>query len=216
MQAPVSDREYIVETLGKDSHKESLKVAQKVRSLAACTPSPADRRCQLVADGRPDDPVPSVYSDMFSGGRCTITASRWLSLATPLTSLPAGSSEDYFSSDLSDSVLLSNLGKVGDAGVPVATLFSARDESMPSGIDKEKLLKRFVKALKGKDGSEGGLVKKLAGLSTEKGASEQELGLGECSSAIIAGAGHSVSEPKAMEELVTRIVDFVRASHRSL
>ncbi|EHS64296.1 uncharacterized protein PGTG_20909 [Puccinia graminis f. sp. tritici CRL 75-36-700-3] len=82
---------------------------------------------------------------MFSGGRCAISASRWLSLARSLEDYPTG--EDFFSSDLPLELLATHLAPVAQNGVAAMVLISGRDETMPSTVDKERLLQRLVNAL---------------------------------------------------------------------
>lgn len=90
-------------------------------------------------------------------------------------------------------------------------LFSARDESQPKSVDKNRLLKRFLVALKGQGA--GGVAQKLESLSV--GESDKKRDPSERWSAVIEGAGHTVEEPQAMQELLSRIVGFVKAVSRS-
>ncbi|PLW20275.1 hypothetical protein PCANC_00615 [Puccinia coronata f. sp. avenae] len=129
LQAPVSDREYILDTLGEEAYKRSLKAAQ-----------------DLVDAGEAGAAVPAEFSDMFSGGRCGISASRWLSLAQPLQDNPTG--EDFFSSDLPTDLLTRCLEPVAQRGISSMVLISGRDETMPSNVDKERLLQRLAEEVK--------------------------------------------------------------------
>ncbi|KAI7959737.1 hypothetical protein MJO29_004805 [Puccinia striiformis f. sp. tritici] len=175
LQAPVSDREYIVETLGEETYDKSLQEAQK-----------------LVEAGQGNAAVPSEYSDMFSGGRCAISATRWLSLAKPLQDHPEG--EDFFSSDLPVELLTTILAPVAQKGVASMVLISGRDETMPSKVDKELLLQRI-----------------LAGLTSSSNPDHEHLKpIAEGWSGILDGAGHQAEEVK--QELCTRIVDFIGAA----
>ncbi|OAV92387.1 hypothetical protein PTTG_27665 [Puccinia triticina 1-1 BBBD Race 1] len=175
LQAPVSDREYILDTLGEEAYQKSIQEAQK-----------------LVDAGQNNAAVPSEFSDMFSGGRCAISASRWLSLAKSLQDHPAG--EDFFSSDLPTELLTANLEPVAKNGVAAMVLISGRDETMPSKVDKELLLKRLVEGLASSSDPDHEHLKPIA----------------ESWSVILSGAGHQAEEIKP--EICTRIVDFIGAA----
>ncbi|KAH9457633.1 hypothetical protein Pst134EB_009948 [Puccinia striiformis f. sp. tritici] len=147
---------------------------------------------QLVEAGQGNAAVPSEYSDMFSGGRCAISATRWLSLAKPLQDHPEG--EDFFSSDLPIELLTTILAPVAQKGVASMVLISGRDETMPSKVDKELLLQRI-----------------LAGLTSSSNPDHEHLKpIAEGWSGILDGAGHQAEEVK--QELCTRIVDFIGAA----
>ncbi|KAA1123411.1 hypothetical protein PGTUg99_021008 [Puccinia graminis f. sp. tritici] len=172
LQAPVSDREYILDTLGEETYQRSLQEAQK-----------------LVDAGQVNAAIPCEFSDMFSGGRCAISASRWLSLARSLEDYPTG--EDFFSSDLPLELLATHLAPVAQNGVAAMVLISGRDETMPSTVDKERLLQRLVDALTSSSNPDHEHLKPIA----------------ESWSAILSGAGHQAEEVK--QEICTRIVDFI-------
>ncbi|PLW48323.1 hypothetical protein PCASD_02856 [Puccinia coronata f. sp. avenae] len=173
--SPVSDREYILDTLGEEAYKRSLKAAQ-----------------DLVDAGEAGAAVPAEFSDMFSGGRCGISASRWLSLAQPLQDNPTG--EDFFSSDLPTDLLTRCLGPVAQRGISSMVLISGRDETMPSNVDKERLLQRLIHALSTSSNPHHEHLKPMA----------------EKWSTVLTGAGHQAEEVK--QELCTRIVDFIGAT----
>jgi len=196
LQSPVSDREYIVDTFGKEKHAASLKIARN-----------------LVAQGHGHEPVPSEYSDMFSGGKCTINAERWLSLAAPYSSQSSPSdSEDYFSSDHEPKLLRSLLGRIGDAGVPVAIFFSGRDESMPSSINKPNLLKKFLGAVEGTEPDS--LSEKLKDLVMTTDEEKREK-ISEHFSELLSGAGHVVEEEPAQSTLVYKVTEFAKTVGRN-
>jgi len=175
LQAPVSDREYIIDTLGEETYKRSLQAAQK-----------------LVDAGQANEAIPCEFSDMFSGGRCGISASRWLSLAQSLQDYPQG--EDFFSSDLPTELLTSNLAPVAQRGVVAMVLISGRDETMSSKIDKQRLLQRL-----------------LDGLTSSSNPDHEHLrAVAEGWSDILPGAGHQAEEVK--QALCTQIVDFIGAA----
>ncbi|MBW0501540.1 hypothetical protein O181_041255 [Austropuccinia psidii MF-1] len=179
LQAPVSDREYIIETLGHQNHQLSINAAKK-----------------LIESHSANAPIPSEFSDMFSGGKCTISASRWLSLAESLTVHPNG--EDYFSSDLPTELLTNTLSGVGRAGTPAMVLISGSDETMPESVDKDSFLQNLVNAL------------------TQSNRPNQEWLRSICQtwSAVLPKASHCAEE--AEDELCDRIINFIQASLNNL
>ncbi|KAH9813374.1 hypothetical protein DFH28DRAFT_975735 [Melampsora americana] len=128
LQAPVSDREYILDVLGKENYQLSIKIAK-----------------ELIESGKPNQPIPSEFCEMFSGGKSTISAKRWLSLSSKLSDYSIG--EDFFSSDLTNSELEINL-KVFKS-IKNMILFSGRDESIPNEVNKKELFDRLVMACGG-------------------------------------------------------------------
>lgn len=125
LQAPVSDREYILDVLGEENYQLSMKIAK-----------------ELIESGKPNQPIPSEFCEMFSGGKSTISATRWMSLSSKLTENLSG--EDFFSSDLTIKELEINL----KAFEPIHNmiLFSGRDESIPNEVNKQELFERLVTA----------------------------------------------------------------------
>jgi hypothetical protein len=73
-------------------------------------------------------------------------------------------------------------------------LISGRDETMPSNVDKERLLQRLVHALSTSSNPHHEHLKPMA----------------EKWSTVLTGAGHQAEEVK--QELCTRIVDFIGAT----
>ncbi|CAH7674553.1 hypothetical protein BY996DRAFT_4578395 [Phakopsora pachyrhizi] len=133
LQAPVSDREFIIDTLGEQRYRTSLALAK-----------------DLVDSGQGQTPIPNEYSDMFSGGKTQfISASRWLTLSSSIKD--SKDSEDFFSSDASlndDQSMIKNLSNVSKIHkVYSMVLLSGKDETMPSSIDKVFHLNRLVNAL---------------------------------------------------------------------
>ncbi|KAF4551108.1 Hypothetical protein D9617_14g075640 [Elsinoe fawcettii] len=120
LQAPVSDREALVETLDPGVYRKGVEIAQ-----------------QYVKEGRSDDCLPSfVVADVFPG--TPVTARRWLSLASP----DGKGQDDYFSSDLPDERLQGSFGKI-PAGTHVLFLFSGSDEHVPKHIRPEEVMDRW-------------------------------------------------------------------------
>jgi hypothetical protein len=106
-----------------------------------------------------------------------------------LEDYPAG--EDFFSSDLPPELLTTHLAPVAQNGVAAMVLISGRDETMPSKVDKERVLQRLVDALTSSSNPDHEHLKPIA----------------ESWSAILSGAGHQAEEVK--QEICTRIVDFI-------
>ena len=137
LQAPVSDREGLVQVLDPNMYDEGCKVAQ-----------------EMVNAGQGEGIMPSRFA-IF--GPSPVCARRWLSLASP----NHDGDDDYFSSDLSDEQLMKSFGSV-PARTPLCILFSGGDEYMPKTIDKAALTGKwicFVKKGSGKvDEEHSGIV----------------------------------------------------------
>ncbi|EGG04538.1 Hypothetical protein MELLADRAFT_72355 [Melampsora larici-populina 98AG31] len=129
LQAPVSDREYILDVLGEENYQRSIKIAK-----------------ELIEAGKPNQPIPLEFCEMFSGGKSTISAHRWISLSSKLQDNPSG--EDFFSSDLTIEDLSINLKAFNS--IKTMILFSGRDESVPKEVNKNELLERLVVSCGGK------------------------------------------------------------------
>jgi len=120
LQAPVSDREAIVNDMTPDAYKSACEAAKK-----------------MVAEGSGDEILPSklVAGVVF----CPVSARRFLSLASP----DHDGDDDYFSTDLKDEQLMSSFGALTPAA-PICVLFSGSDEYMSKDIDKAAVLARWV------------------------------------------------------------------------
>ncbi|KAK7202788.1 hypothetical protein BZA70DRAFT_285028 [Myxozyma melibiosi] len=119
LQAPVSDRE-AMHLLFPDQAAPLLTYALAQQ-----------------AAGNGAEILPKRYSDLFFD--TPITADRWISLAKK------EGDDDFFSSDLDDTVLSSTFGAVS---CPLLVLVSGADEFMPAEVSKPDLVgrwKRFVK-----------------------------------------------------------------------
>jgi len=123
---------------------------------------------------------------------CPVTASRWLSLASP----NRDSEEDMFSSDLSEERLMGIFGAL-PTGLPLCILYSGDDEYVPKTVDKEGLLKKWI-----------GIVKK------GKGVIDEEF------SGVIEGASHNLAGNKeeVVQDLVRRVLGFLNglSTHSNL
>ncbi|KAK5408597.1 hypothetical protein LTR06_007440 [Exophiala xenobiotica] len=149
MQAPVSDREAILEEIqAKPKAKESY---QTVLSIAASTP--LDKHTTTF--------LPTHISTPLMGP-APVSIARFLSLASPDS--PANPAlDDYFSSDLSDQRLLDTFGRIGSADFlrplkpnaqkSVLILESGSDAAVPAYINKDQLLARWKNAIE--SGSSG-------------------------------------------------------------
>ncbi|KAF2226041.1 hypothetical protein BDZ85DRAFT_178322, partial [Elsinoe ampelina] len=111
LQAPVSDREALVESMDPEVYASCNEVARR-----------------FVEEGRQDDCLPvSVMGDVFQ--RIGVTARRWLSLASP----DGLGQDDMFSSDLPDERLKKTFGKIPQ-GTMVLFLYSGSDEHVPKHL----------------------------------------------------------------------------------
>jgi pimeloyl-ACP methyl ester carboxylesterase len=127
LQAPVSDREVLVQSMPKESRESFTNMAR-----------------EWTNSGRGDDVLPvSVVGKDFM--RTATTAYRFLSLLSP----NMDGDDDYFSSDLPEEKLRSTFGAF--KGTPLLVLFSGDDEYMPGSIDKKGLVAKWSKIV-----SEGG------------------------------------------------------------
>lgn len=116
MQAPTSDRETAGLLMPQDLLSASLKHAEA-----------------LIAKGEEKTIMPNSFIPPIITS--PITAYRWHSLVS------VGGDDDFFSSDLPLSTLQSTFGTLDK---PTLILMSEKDEMVPSTVDKEALLKRWV------------------------------------------------------------------------
>lgn len=149
----VSDREFIAKNTNKTSYLTSLSFSEA-----------------WVRDGRGDEIVPAAMRPGFED--TPVCAERWLSLAAQpdAQGMPRGR-EDFFSSDLADAALAETFGRL-PAHVPLAVLYSEKDQYVPEFVDKEALVARWGKVVKGHGGRFYGAVVKganhnLGGVTTE-------------------------------------------------
>ncbi|KAL4780222.1 hypothetical protein BJX76DRAFT_54143 [Aspergillus varians] len=132
MQAPVSDREALLESKESPGAGEAY-----VKLVKFAREQPARTICPLELTGL-------VGLD----GATPINVRRFWSLSSPES--PAKPSEDdLFSSDLSDERLSETFGQVAARGLlrtTLVALYSGKDEYAPKGLDKEALMARWKRA----------------------------------------------------------------------
>lgn len=129
IQAPVSDREYIISKLDSQVYAKS------------CLDAKA-----MIEDGRSHEILPTC-EDIKKLFNCPISAKRWLSLASP----NKDGDDDYFSSDLATAQLMKSFGQL-PVQTPLCILISGADQYMPQNIDKTDLLRRWVTIIKSGQG----------------------------------------------------------------
>jgi hypothetical protein len=138
---------------------------------------------EFVRAGRGEDVLPRELSAKALPA-VPLCARRWLSLASPGPQHEG--EDDMFSSDLSDSRLASSFGKVGATGVPICILYGGADEYVPGYVDKDALVRRWVRAVR-----EGG-------------------GRVDEGSWVLKGVGHTMAEGGyGREEFLSRVVGFL-------
>lgn len=123
LQAPVSDREVLVELMSPGDYTSICEGAKRMF---------AEGNGEEIMPGKL---LPAAAKEFFF---CPITANRCLSLLSP----DHNGADDYFSSDLTDEQLSKTFGALPKTA-PICVLFSGEDEFMPKRIDKEKLLSRW-------------------------------------------------------------------------
>ncbi|RHZ65488.1 putative siderophore biosynthesis lipase/esterase [Aspergillus thermomutatus] len=144
MQAPVSDREAIqwvlAEGIGERTPAEIRPVFEKLAAMA--------REAVCDAQAGTDVLLPLSMTSLVYPAHTPLSARRFLSLTSP-ESPQSPSEDDLFSSDLSDEQLGRTFGMIGEQGLlrgKLMVLFSGADQSVPSWVDKERLLSRWRKA----------------------------------------------------------------------
>ncbi|BGP32783.1 hypothetical protein JCM10296v2_004567 [Rhodotorula toruloides] len=161
LQAPVSDREW-----------------PSIASLVSTT-----SHLLTEADLDLDAFVPPSWSSLF-GTSAGVTYRRWMSLALPAPSddVKLDESEDFFSSDLSDTRLTNVFGAVD---CPLLIVLSGKDETYPEDVKAHfpALLERFRKAAEGRCSAASGIVQ---------------------------GAAHDLKDAQHAGEFADRMVGFLR------
>lgn len=168
LQAPVSDRQHWEDVLPPTVLHRLLDIASEEQKA-----------------GRAKYPLPKEALEVIAHafGLSPVCADRWLSLTSP----GGRGKEDFFSSDLTDEQLDQAFSGLRKASVPVLLIMSEKDEYVPSGIDKHRLLERFAQALtpSAKD-SKGSLV--------------------QCH--VAPGADHSITQEAEMQRFTDMLVEF--------
>jgi hypothetical protein len=157
LQAPTSDRETATLLMPPEFLAQTLRHAQ-----------------DMIIRGEKDGIMPkTLIPPIFTS---PTTAYRWHSL------IAKGGDDDFFSSDLSDATLRGSYGKLDK---PTLIVPSENDEMVPSTVDKQALLRRWIEA------SPKGLVSELSGLNP--------------------GADHEMSEVGMQEWFAARVIRFLMA-----
>lgn len=158
LQAPVSDREYAVDSTPKEDFEKTVASAEEqVRAGGGAFPLPWPALDIINEDQQYKDPI---------------SADRWLSL------VKKGGKEDFFSSDLSDGELKHTFAGLRNSGKPVLFLMSEKDECIPKHINLPDLTKRFVGAMSGESNDQSvvqGQIIKDAGHSVENEQGKEDL-----------------------------------------
>ncbi|ODH32764.1 hypothetical protein ACO22_03344 [Paracoccidioides brasiliensis] len=188
MQAPVSDREVILNALQSGNEQGSPEELKRIYDDLV-----AVAKNQDTVEDR-DTLLPLWKLEKMGFHNTAISAKRFLSLASP-DSPEAPWEDDLFSSDLTDARLEETFGMVSTRGLlnkSLLVLPGGADEYEAPWLDKEKQLQRWKAAI-------------------TKGSSNPHIW--DPSSGIIAGATHSPSGPAQApqrEELVARVKAFLR------
>lgn len=172
LQAPVSDREAIANHLPATFLNEVDQLALK-----------------WCREGHEKDCLPNrLTKPVF--GRIGITARRWLDVSSPAPSHDGA--DDFFSSDLPDARLQATFG-VLPPSTPLLVLYSGSDESVPEGVDKKRLVQRWMHTTE----QHGGAVDGING-------------------GVVEGASHNLNgqSPEIVGDLVRRVVGFVSRLER--
>lgn len=182
MQAPVSDREAVLDTL------KSAKEPSEVRSVYEQLVNAA--KTQPFTEDRKDSILPMDMTDkMGLPGDAPISARRFLSLISP-DSPENPAQDDLFSSDLTDKRHQETFGMIKHRGIlqsKLLVLYSGSDEFCPPWVDKENLMQRWQQA-------------------TEAGGAKWDAE----NSGIIVGASHNVKD-EGQHELIGRVYRYLHS-----
>ncbi|KAE8388194.1 hypothetical protein BDV23DRAFT_159534 [Aspergillus alliaceus] len=142
MQAPVSDRESILYVLNSGTERDSPENMQELYRQAV-----TDAKKNTYEDGNSVETIVplSVTARIGYSSSTAVSSRRFLSLASP-DSPQKPDEDDLFSSDLSDAQLQKTFGVIGSRGLlrsRLMVLYSGRDQSVPSWVDKGVLVKRW-------------------------------------------------------------------------
>jgi hypothetical protein len=156
-QAPTSDRDTASLLMSPDFLAQTLKHAE-----------------EKIARGERDEIMPKkLLPSIFTS---PITAYRWHSL------IARGGDDDYFSSDIADAILAMTFGKLEK---PTLITPSEKDEMVPTTVDREGLLRRWIAA------APEGMVSGLSGMNP--------------------GADHGLSEEGAQKWFAERVMKFLQS-----
>ncbi|KAJ5232737.1 Protein of unknown function DUF1749 [Penicillium chermesinum] len=144
MQAPVSDREGILQEISNGTDRDSPVQMRELYERAV-----AAARGRTFED-EVDTVVPlSVTARIGYSTTTPVSSRRFLSLISP-DSPGHPTEDDLFSSDLSDGRLAETFGMVGVRGLlrqKLLVLYSGRDQSVPPEVNKQALIERWAKAI---------------------------------------------------------------------
>lgn len=126
LQAPVSDREALENTLPQAHMHEANQLALKM--------------CREHHD---KDLMPNRLSGP-AFGRMGITARRWLDVTSPAPD--HNGADDYFSSDLPVERLRLTFGKL-PSSMPLLILYSGSEENLPESINKDQLVHKWIQVV---------------------------------------------------------------------
>lgn len=167
LQASVSDREAMHAHLPNEFMHEADQLALR-----------------MCREGNDRDSMPyRMTKQLF--GRIAITAKRWVDISSPGPDNTGA--DDYFSSDLSEERLSRTFGRL-PARSPLLILYGGSDESVPDSVNKEVLVRRWIKAVQ-----QGG------------GRADATNG------GIVPGASHNLNESPddVRQHLVRRVIGFI-------
>ncbi|KAJ5915875.1 hypothetical protein N7454_010782 [Penicillium verhagenii] len=194
MQSPVSDREGILQVLNDGTERDSPSEMRDLYSKAV-----EEARNKTYDDGNSVDTIVplSVTGRIGYPTSAPVSSRRFLSLTSP-DSPENPEEDDLFSSDLSDERLAQTFGMVGVRGLlnqKLLVLYSGRDQSVPSWVNKAALLQRWERAI-----DVGGME------------------YWDPCSLVIPNASHQLSDPDQAEPkriLVQRVTTYLHSIQRS-
>ncbi|KAK7541236.1 uncharacterized protein J3D65DRAFT_272117 [Phyllosticta citribraziliensis] len=168
LQAPVSDREALYLALGEKDYNEGVAAAR-----------------EFVEQGRGEDVLPSRFTKDLMGP-APVCARRWLDLTSP--GPEHRGADDYFSSDLGEKRWGEWCEAIARSKTPVCFLYGGSDEFVPKSVDKEALVKTWMRLVK------------------EAGGSVDDINGG-----IVPGASHNLmkSPDEVVKDLIKRVVGFL-------
>ncbi|KAL1958272.1 hypothetical protein VTO42DRAFT_4780 [Malbranchea cinnamomea] len=191
LQAPVSDREALLDVVRKGTENDSPQTLEKLFAELV-----AMAKANQNFEGT-DFLLPlSMTKRIGLSEDVPISSRRFLSLASP-DSPQSPREDDLFSSDLNDERLKQTFGMIGSRGLlgkSILVIPGGADEFVPASVDKEELLKRWEAATK-----QGGCGNNR---------------IWDVNSRIIPNAKHSPSgesQSEQRQELVSTVVRFLKS-----
>ena len=155
MQAPVSDRQYAVDSTPAAALQETIAAAEEQsKAGGGAFPLPWKALDIINEDQQYKDPI---------------SADRWLSL------VKKGGAEDFFSSDLDDVALKDIFAGLRESEVPILFLMSGKDECIPKHVKLASLTERFVEAASSESAKPRSEILPTAGHSVEDKQGKEDL-----------------------------------------